>query len=133
MLHYPKILARSPVLCNPESVVRDFKLIRTTVFLITESGAIDPGIRSPDSLNAESGAIDPGIRSPDSLNAESGSGGVSRGLGVTLSATIRSRPNRDTPVRTPPRYGWEGLGGQGRGCEWLAGLVWEVWGWVANG
>ena len=53
-------------------------------------GAIDPGIRSPDSLNAESGAIDPGIRSPDSLNAESGSGGVSRGLGVTLSATIRS-------------------------------------------
>ena len=23
------------------------------------------------------------------------------------------------------RYGWEGLGGQGLGCEWLAGLVWE--------
>ena len=88
MLHYPKILARSPVLCNPESGVRDFKLIRTTV---AESGAIDPGIRSPDSLNAESGAIDPGIRSPDSLNAESGSRGVSRGLGVTLSATIGTR------------------------------------------
>ena len=51
-------------------------------------GAIDPRFRSPNSLNAESGAIDPGIRSPDSLNAESGSGGVSRGLGVTLSATI---------------------------------------------
>ena len=42
------------------------------------------------------------------------------------------------------RYGWEGLGGQGMGCEWLAGLVsrvcvyvdwrgWEVWGWVVNG
>ena len=31
------------------------------------------------------------------------------------------------------RYGWEGLGGQGMGCEWLAGLGWEVWGWVANG
>ena len=42
------------------------------------------------------------------------------------------------------RYGWEGLGGQGMGCKWLAGLVsrvcvyvdwrgWEVWGWVANG
>ena len=59
-------------------------------------GAIDPGIRSPDSLNAESGAIDPGIRSPDSLNAESGSGGVSRGLGVTLSATIGSHLRRYT-------------------------------------
>ena len=23
------------------------------------------------------------------------------------------------------RYGLEGLGGQGIGCEWLAGLVWE--------
>ena len=23
------------------------------------------------------------------------------------------------------RYGWEGLGGLGLGCEWLAGLVWE--------
>ena len=23
------------------------------------------------------------------------------------------------------RYRWEGLGGQGMGCEWLAGLVWE--------
>ena len=23
------------------------------------------------------------------------------------------------------RYGWEGLGGQGMDCEWLAGLVWE--------
>ena len=22
-------------------------------------------------------------------------------------------------------YGWEGLGGQGMGCEWLAGLVWK--------
>ena len=22
-------------------------------------------------------------------------------------------------------YGWEGLGGQGMGCKWLAGLVWE--------
>ena len=73
---------------SPESRVRDFKFVRTPVLLIAESGAIDPGIRSPDSLNAESGAIDPGIRSPDSLNAESGSGGVSRGLGVTLSATI---------------------------------------------
>ena len=40
---------------------------------------------------------------------------------------------------------WEGLGGLGMGCEWLAGLVsrvciiyvnwrgWEVWGWVVNG
>ena len=30
-------------------------------------------------------------------------------------------------------YGWEGLGGLGPGCEWLAGLVWEGWevmGWV---
>ena len=32
--------------------------------LIAESGAIDPGIRSPVLLIAESGAIDPGIRSP---------------------------------------------------------------------
>ena len=23
------------------------------------------------------------------------------------------------------RYEWEGLGDQGMGCEWLAGLVWE--------
>ena len=22
------------------------------------------------------------------------------------------------------RYGWDGLGGQGMGCEWLAELVW---------
>ena len=28
------------------------------------------------------------------------------------------------------RYGWEGLGGQGMGCEWLAGLVWEGLGCV---
>ena len=31
------------------------------------------------------------------------------------------------------QYGREGLGGQGMDCEWLAGLVWEVWGWVVNG
>ena len=39
---------------------------------------------------------------------------------------------------------WEGLGGQGMGCQRLAGLTsricvyvdwrdWEVWGWVVNG
>ena len=40
------------------------------------------------------------------------------------------------------RVGWEGLGGLGIGCQWLAGLVCRVclcaiWmgreGWVANG
>ena len=84
-----------------------------------------------------------------------------------VTTQMRSQPVRDTPVCTPPRslddnYGWEGLGGQGMGCEWLAGLVWEglgglgmgcewlaglvsrvcvyvdwkgweVWGWVVNG
>ena len=28
------------------------------------------------------------------------------------------------------RYGWEGLGDLGLGCEWLAGLVWEGLGCV---
>ena len=60
MIHYPLILARSPVL------------------LIAESGVRSPGFKF----------IDPGIRSPVLLNAESGPGGVPRGLGVTLSATI---------------------------------------------
>ena len=64
----------SPVLCNPESGVRDFKFVRTPVSLIAESRAINLGIRSPVLLNAESGP-----------------GGVSRGLGVTLSATIHLR------------------------------------------
>ena len=45
-------------------------------------------VRTPVLLIAECGAIDPGIRSPVLLNAESGPGGVPRGLGVTLSATI---------------------------------------------
>ena len=31
------------------------------------------------------------------------------------------------------RYGWEGLGGQGMGCEWLAGLVWEGLGGLGMG
>ena len=31
------------------------------------------------------------------------------------------------------RYGWEGLGGQGMGCEWLAGLVWEELGGLGLG
>ena len=31
------------------------------------------------------------------------------------------------------RYGWEGLGGQGLGCEWLAGLVWEGLGGLGMG
>ena len=46
-------------------------------------------VRAPVLLIAESGAVDPGLRTPDSLNAESGPGGASPGLGVTLSATIR--------------------------------------------
>ena len=61
VIHYHLILARSPVLCNPESGVRDFKFVRTPVLLIEESGAIDPGIRSPVLLSAESG---PGVASP---------------------------------------------------------------------
>ena len=56
---------RSLLIPSPE-----YTHYRTNVHI----GAINPGIRSPDSLNAESGAIDPGIRSPDSLNAESGPG-----------------------------------------------------------
>ena len=46
-------------------------------------------------------------------------------------------------TNTYTRYGWEGLGDLGMGCQWLAGLVsrvcpiWMggagVWGWVANG
>ena len=31
------------------------------------------------------------------------------------------------------RYGWEGLGGQGLDCEWLAGLVWEGLGGLGIG
>ena len=31
------------------------------------------------------------------------------------------------------RYGWEGLGGQGMDCEWLAGLVWEGLGGLGMG
>ena len=31
------------------------------------------------------------------------------------------------------RYGWEGLGGQGMGCEWLAELVWEGLGGLGMG
>ena len=53
---------------------------------------------------------------------------------------MRSRPVCDTLVRTPPRSlddmdgrGWEGLGGQGMGCEWLAGLVWEGLGGLGMG
>ena len=40
------------------------------------------------------------------------------------------QPDCDMPVATytatiAERCGWEGLGDQGIGCEWLAGLVWE--------
>ena len=62
-----------------------------TSFSYTYFPVVDPGLRTPDSLNAESGALDPGLRTPDSLNAESGPGGASPGLGVTLSATIQYR------------------------------------------
>ena len=31
------------------------------------------------------------------------------------------------------RYGCEGLGGQGVGCKWLAGLVWEGLGGLGMG
>ena len=31
------------------------------------------------------------------------------------------------------RYGWEGLGSQGMGCEWLAGLAWEGLGGLGMG
>ena len=80
-----------------------------------------------------------------------------------VTTQMRSRPVRDTPVRTPPRSlddmdgggadrSRDGLrmvsrvsvGGLGMGCEWLAGLVsrvciyvdwrgWEIWSWVVNG
>ena len=55
-------------MCNPESRVRDFKFVRTPVLLIAESGAIDPGIRSPVLLSAEKF-----VRTPVLLIAESGS------------------------------------------------------------
>ena len=74
VIRYPLILARSPVLCNPESGVRNFKFVQTPVLLIAESGTIDPGIQSPVLLSAESGP-----------------GGASPGLRVNLSATILNK------------------------------------------
>ena len=101
------ILARSPVLCNPESGVRDFKFVRTPVLLIAESGAIDLGIRSPDSLNAESGL-----------------GGVSRGLGVTLSATIIIFTNIKFCAKIIARA-LAGMGGAGDGGCRCAPRSWK--------
>ena len=31
------------------------------------------------------------------------------------------------------QYRWEGLGGQGMGCEWLTGIVWEGLGGLGMG
>ena len=39
-----------------------------------------------------------------------------------VTTQMRSRPVRDTPVRTPPRS-----------LDDMDGRGWEVWGWVANG
>ena len=51
----------------------------------------------------------------------------------TNAIPTRSRYASTYAAAIAGRYGWEGLGGQGMGCKWLAGLVWEGLGGLGTG
>ena len=51
----------------------------------------------------------------------------------TNAIPTRSRYAGTYAAAIAGRYGWEGLGGQGMGCKWLAGLVWEGLGGLGRG
>ena len=62
-----------------------------------------------------------------------GSGGHKDACNDANAIPTRSRYTGTYAAAIAGRYGWEGLGGQGMSCEWLAGLVWEGLGGLGMG